>query len=324
MSSPCLALYNIVIDQAKPSVTLNQVTTGSTSAQIGICAGGQCNGQMPLYNIQVNIFIGINQDNETELTFSYNTLDQFCTATLIGIVSVVLASKTNPSLIVNASGGAIATLNNTFPLAPSVSVSFTINSNLQSQLILTMSNPITTTSTQLNIFVPVKNNFAISLPCTPTPTTNQDFCTDPSICITATLSPTNGDVLEGVFQVMDNTFYRVASECYQGCTTPINNGTQFAISALFINCTVRGPFGNTGTLLQKFGNQDDLRVSVTGYALTKLILGRLVIDDFDIKWLYQCNYDQLRNRIYHSKFNSFVSVLDMYIELNQYFFCSGN
>lgn len=198
------------------------------------------------------------------------------------------------------------------------------------------------------------SNLSSTLPPSTTPTTIT--CTPPQITIFASMSNITNDVSEVQYTVYDCLQHKCGLGKYQGftqsniyCTTNTTNttninsnnfsitnkisnknkvscnssttecfGTIFYVIMLEIGPAVVG--SDTLSFAEKttaLGLADFTRL--LEYALVKIILGRLLFCEIDIKWLLRSKYEELLNKVSESIYANFFTYLVTNSQLNNYF-----
>lgn len=130
----------------------------------------------------------------------------------------------------------------------------------------------------------------------------------PNILITADFSQIIYDVSEVRYLVTYNQLYTCGFGCYNGFTQHLSpTQTLFYLVPQNIGNAIIGD--DSLTLIQKVLNTPFLSNidPLTGYALLKMILGRVLFGKFDAKWMYRKYYNELITAVLDSPYEVFYT-----------------
>ncbi len=146
-------------------------------------------------------------------------------------------------------------------------------------------------------------------------TTNMANVIDPvQIFIQMQNNTVTKDVIEVIYEVYDEVNHQNGLGKYCGNIISVKNNnniscTLFQIYFLEVNCAVIGD----GTLYNKilcFNKQLFVDgIGFIGYILLKILLGRLLYEEFNIKWAYRVNYPKLYSDTLSSIYSNSIPTL---------------
>ncbi len=238
------------------------------------------------------IYLSISSDNTILSIGSNNNILKF------GITSTDLVPNTFPRKLlyptITAEGGTIAGQ----PGDTDSSINIIISKSPTNIFSLTFSDDFSMLTKALSTYSTV-------------PDTSID---PPQISISVQLNEVTKDVVEVVYRVTSGLekYYDGLGK-YCGTVMNVDGITQFQVLFLEVNCAVIG----VGSLFDKilnFNSNNNSNIEVdglgfTGYILLKILLGRLLYSEFNLKWAYRCNYARLYAATSASIYSDSISTL---------------
>ncbi len=219
-------------------------------------------------------YLSISNDNTILSVGSNNSMHKFGITSTNLVPNILPGKLLYPTIIPN--GGYIVGQ----PGDTNFSINLTISKSPTNMFSLTFSDDFST-------LVEAQSTYSTVLETSADP---------PQISISVQLNEVTKDVTEVIYKIINEIGHRESGlGKYCGTVMNVDGITQFQVLFLEVNCAVIG----TGSLFDKilnFNNNNVIEVDglgFTGYILLKILLGRLLYEQFNIKWAYRCNYPQL-------------------------------